>query len=303
MIKQNALELIGNTPIVRLVKLTSEDMADIYIKLESFNPAGSIKDRAAYQMIVDAEERGDLVEGSVIVEPTSGNTGIALAMIGKIKGYDVKIVMPDSMSAERRNLIRSYGAELVLTDGKLGMKGAIEEADRLVAENEHYYQPGQFVNQSNVKAHYYGTGPELLKQIGKIDAFVAGIGTGGTISGTGKRLKEELKEVLIVGVEPKESNILSGGEIGAHSIQGIGAGFAPAILNREVIDEIMEVASEDAKVMTKTLLNSEGLFVGISSAANVVAAIEIAKRLGKGKKVVTVAPDSGSKYISMGLYY
>lgn len=303
MLKENTLDLIGKTPMVRLTKITDEDMADVYIKLESFNPAGSVKDRAAYQMIEDAEALGLLKEGSVIVEPTSGNTGIALAMIGRMKGYPVKIVMPDSMSVERQNIIRSYGAELILTDGKLGMKGAIEKADDLVSEHKNYYLPGQFINESNVKAHYLGTAPEILKDLGTVDAFVAGIGTGGTISGNGQRLKEENRDTLIVGVEPKESNILSGGEIGAHGIQGIGAGFVPSILNRDVIDEIVEVATEDARTMTKELLTQEGLFVGISSAANVLAAITIAKKLGKGKKVVTIAPDSGSKYISLGLYY
>ncbi len=303
MLKQNSLELIGKTPIVRMVKLVSEDMADVYVKLESFNPGGSVKDRAAYQMVLDAEESGELKEGGVIVEPTSGNTGIALAMIGKMKGYDVKIVMPDSMSVERRNIIKSYGAELILTDGKLGMKGAIEEAERLARENEQYYLPGQFTNDSNVKAHYLGTGVEILKDIETVDAFVAGIGTGGTISGVGKRLKEEQPNVLIVGVEPKESNILSGGDIGPHGIQGIGAGFIPRILNQKVIDEVIEVETEEAKKMTKEVLMTEGLFLGVSSAANIVAALEVAKRLGKGKTVVTIAPDNGSKYISMGLYY
>lgn len=303
MLKQNSLELIGKTPTVRLIKLVGEDMADVYVKLESFNPGGSVKDRAAYQMIIDAEERGDLSEGSVIVEPTSGNTGIALAMIGKMKGYDVKIVMPDSMSMERRNIIKSYGADLILTDGKLGMKGAIEEADRLASTHKEYYLPGQFTNESNVKAHYIGTGVEILKDLDQVDAFVAGIGTGGTISGVGQRLKEERPEALVIGVEPKESNILSGGEIGPHSIQGIGAGFVPDILKRDVIDEVIEVETEAAKAMTKEVLMTEGLFLGISSAANIVAALQVAKRLGKGKKVVTIAPDNGSKYISMELYY
>jgi len=303
MLKENSLALIGNTPMVRMIKLVQEDMADVYIKLESFNPGGSIKDRAAHQMILDAEENGLLTEGSVIVEPTSGNTGIALAMIGKMKGYKVIIVMPDSMSVERQNIIKSYGAELILTDGSLGMKGAIEEAKRLNELNDHYYLPGQFTNESNAKAHYLGTGQEILKDLGTIDAFVAGIGTGGTISGVGLRLKEELSEVKIIGLEPKESNILSGGDIGPHAIQGIGAGFVPEILRRDIIDEVLEIETEVAKKMTKEILMSEGLFVGISSAANIVGALQIAKRLGKGKKVVTIAPDSGSKYISMGLYY
>lgn len=303
MLKQNSLELIGKTPMVRVAKLVGEDMADVYVKLESFNPGGSVKDRAAYQMILDAEDSGALKPSGVIVEPTSGNTGIALAMIGKMKGYEVKIVMPDSMSLERRNIIKSYGAELILTDGKLGMKGAIEEAERLNDEHEDYFLPGQFTNESNVKAHYIGTGVEILKDLETVDAFVAGVGTGGTISGVGARLKEADENTLIVGVEPKESNILSGGEIGSHSIQGIGAGFIPAILKRDVIDKIIEVETEAAKKMTKEVLMTEGLFLGISSAANIVAALEVAKELGKGKTVVTIAPDSGSKYISMGLYY
>jgi cysteine synthase A len=303
MLRNNTLDLIGKTPMVRLTKLTTEDMADVYVKLESFNPGGSVKDRAAYQMIIDAEALGHLKSGSVIIEPTSGNTGIALAMIGKMKGYPVKIVMPDSMSVERQNIIRSYGADLILTDGKLGMKGAIEEAERLAKENDHYFLPGQFMNESNVKAHYIGTAPEIIKDLGQVDAFVAGIGTGGTISGTGKKLKEEQNEVLIVGVEPKESNILSGGQIGAHGIQGIGAGFVPSILNLEIIDDIIEIETDEARTMTKDLLRQEGLFVGISSAANVAAALKLAKKLGKGKKIVTIAPDNGSKYISLGLYY
>jgi cysteine synthase A len=303
MLKENSLALIGNTPMVKLVSLKDDQMADVYVKLESFNPGGSVKDRAAYQMIVDAEESGQLTRGSVIVEPTSGNTGIALAMIGKMKGYDVLIVMPDSMSVERQNIIKSYGAKLILTDGGLGMKGAIDEAKRLVAANDHYYLPGQFTNPSNAKAHYLGTGREILKDLDKIDAFVAGIGTGGTISGVGQRLKEDLRAVRIVGVEPKESNVINGGQIGKHSIQGIGAGFIPEILRRDLLDEVIEIETDMAKRMTKRLLMEEGLFVGISSAANIVAALEVAKELGKGKTVVTIAPDNGNKYISMGLYY
>jgi cysteine synthase A len=254
-------------------------------------------------MIEEAEKNGELKKGYVIVEPTSGNTGIGLALIGKIKGYKVKIVMPDSMSAERRNIIKSYGAELVLTDGKEGMKGAIEKAYEIKEKEGNVFIPNQFSNESNFKAHYDSTSLEILRDFEKIDAFVAGVGTGGTITGIGKRFKEKDKKIEIIAVEPYESSVISGGTINPHKIQGIGAGFIPKILDVSLIDRTIRVKSDEAVSMVKKLLTEEGLFVGISSAANVIAAMEVAKELGKGKTVITVSPDSGDKYISMGLFY
>jgi len=303
MIVKNSLELIGNTPTVKLQNIVDGDMADVFVKLEGFNPGGSIKDRAALFMIEEAEKSGELKTGDVIVEPTSGNTGIGLALIGKIKGYDVKIVMPDSMSQERRNIIKSYGAELVLTDGKNGMKGAIERAYEIKDQEGNVFIPDQFANKSNFMAHYEGTSLELLRDFDNIDAFVAGVGTGGTITGIGKRFKEEDENIKIVAVEPYESSVISGGSINPHKIQGIGAGFIPEILNVSLIDKVVRVKSDNALSMVKKLLIEEGIFVGISSAANIIAAIEIAKELGKGKTVVTISPDGGEKYISMGLFY
>lgn len=302
MIYNNLIDMIGNTPIIKLNNIVNENMAEVYVKLEKYNPAGSIKDRAALGMIEDAEERGLLKKDSVIVEPTSGNTGIALAMIGKLKGYKVIIVMPDSMSLERRNMISAYGAELVLTEGSKGMQGAIDKAEELLKENPNYFIPQQFENYSNAKKHYESTAIEILTDFPQLDAFVAGVGTSGTLMGIGRKLKEERKNIQIVAVEPASSPVLSGGKAGSHKIQGIGANFIPALYDKLVVDSIIQVTDEDALKMTPILTKEEGLFLGISAAANVFAAIELAKKLGKGHKVLTIAPDGGEKYLSTGIF-
>lgn len=302
MIYNNLIDMIGNTPIIKLNNIVNENMAEVYVKLEKYNPAGSIKDRAALGMIEDAEERGLLKKDSVIVEPTSGNTGIALAMIGKLKGYKVIIVMPDSMSLERRNMISAYGAELVLTEGSKGMQGAIDKAEELLKGNPNYFIPQQFENYSNAKKHYESTAIEILTDFPQLDAFVAGVGTSGTLMGIGRKLKEERKNIQIVAVEPASSPVLSGGKAGSHKIQGIGANFIPALYDKLVVDSIIQVTDEDALKMTPILTKEEGLFLGISAAANVFAAIELAKKLGKGHKVLTIAPDGGEKYLSTGIF-
>ena len=302
MMYNNVLDMIGGTPVLKLNRLVKGDVADVYVKLEKYNPAGSIKDRAALGMIEKAEKLGLLKEGFTIVEPTSGNMGIALAMIGRIKGYDVIIVMPDSMSVERRSLIKAYGAQLVLTDGSKGMKGAINKAKEISDGDAKFFLPQQFINIANPEKHYETTAEEIFSDIPETDVFVAGVGTGGTITGVGKKLKELNKEIKIVAVEPAKSPVLSGGEPGPHKIQGIGAGFTPDIYDSSVIDEIMQITDEEAFDIAKRLAKEEGILVGISTGANVAAAIKIAKKLGKGKKVVTVAPDGGEKYISMGIY-
>lgn len=302
MIYNNALDMIGETPLVKLGRMVDSSMAEVYVKLEKFNPGGSVKDRAALGMIEIAEKEGLLKKGSTIVEPTSGNTGIALAMIGALKGYKVIIVMPESMSLERRSLIKAYGAELVLTEGAKGMKGAIGKAEEIVVENKDYFMPQQFNNFSNSLKHYETTAEEIYKDIKDVDIFVAGVGTGGTISGVGKKLKEKNKSVKIVAVEPAKSPVLSGGAPGPHKIQGIGAGFVPDIYVADYVDEIITISEEEAFKTAREMAALEGILVGISSGANIAAAIILAKRLGKGKKVVTLAPDGGEKYISMGIY-
>ncbi|MTK12588.1 MAG: cysteine synthase A, partial [Clostridiaceae bacterium] len=279
-----------------------EDMADIYVKLEKFNPGGSIKDRAALGMIEKAEREGIIKPGYTIVEPTSGNTGIALAMIGKLKGYKVIIIMPDTMSIERRNMMKAYGAELVLTEGIKGMKGAIEKAVEIAEGKEGYYIPQQFINEANPEKHYETTADEIIKDLNEFDAFVAGVGTGGTIAGVGKKFKQHNVNIKVVAVEPAKSPVISGGQAGAHKIQGIGAGFIPDIYNKEIVDEVMTITDEEAFEYGRLMGKEEGELVGISSGANLAAAVKIAKQLGKGKKVVTVAPDGGEKYLSMGLY-
>lgn len=301
MIYNGVLEMIGKTPIIKINNLVDENSADVYVKLEKFNPGGSVKDRAALGMIEDAEELGILKPGSTIVEPTSGNTGIGIAMIGKLKGYNVVIVMPETMSKERRDLIKAYGAELVLTEGSKGMKGAIEKANELVKDNG-YFMPQQFENLANPEKHYNTTAEEIFEDINDLDVLVAGVGTGGTITGVGKKLKSKIKELKVIAVEPTNSPVLNGGKPGAHKIQGIGAGFIPSIYNKEYVDEIMQVSDENAFKITKDFSEKEGVLIGISSGAAVHAAIEIAKTLGKGKKVLAIAPDGGEKYISMGIY-
>ena len=298
MIYNNLLDLIGNTPVVK-VDFKDENIADVYVKLEKFNLSGSVKDRAALGMIEAAEKEGLLKEGSVIIEPTSGNTGIALALIGRLKGYKVIIVMPDTMSIERRATLKAYGAELILTDGTKGMGEAIAVAEKLAAENPNYFLPQQFNNKANPEKHYETTGKELLDDFKVIDAFVAGVGTGGTIVGVAKRLKERSKDTKVVGVEPSTSAILSGEKPGKHSIQGIGTGFIPKNYDASVVDEIVKISSEEAFEYAKKASHDFGLFVGISSGANIAAAYQVAKKLGKGKIVVTLAPDGGEKYLSV----
>ena len=301
MIYNGAIELIGKTPILRVTNMIDENSAEVYVKLEKFNPGGSVKDRAALGMIERAEKEGFLKEGSVIVEPTSGNTGIALAMIGRVKGYKVIIVMPETMSKERRDLIKAYGAELVLTEGSRGMKGAIEKATQMV--NEHgYFMPQQFENIANPEKHYATTAQEIYEDINDLDVLVAGVGTGGTISGLGKNLKEKINDIEIVAIEPINSQVISGKKPGPHKIQGIGAGFVPQNYKNEYVDKVVAVSDEDAIKTAVDFAKNEGILVGISSGAAIYAAIDIAKKIGKGKKVLAIAPDGGEKYISMGIY-
>ena len=301
MIYNGVLELIGKTPILKINNLVDENSAEVYVKLEKFNPGGSVKDRAAIGMIEKAEELGLLKAGDTIVEPTSGNTGIGIAMIGNLKGYKVVIVMPETMSKERRDLIKAYGAELVLTEGAKGMKGAIEKANELVKEKG-YFMPQQFENLANPEKHYSTTAEEIFEDISDLDVFVAGVGTGGTITGVGRNLKNKIKDLKVVAVEPANSPVLTGGKPGPHKIQGIGAGFIPSIYNKEYVDEIIQVSDADAFKTTKDFAIKEGVLIGISSGAAIYAAIEVAKKLGKGKKVLVIAPDGGEKYISMGIY-
>ncbi|WP_297714194.1 cysteine synthase A [Clostridium sp.] len=301
MIYNGAIELIGKTPILRVTNMIDENSADVYVKLEKFNPGGSVKDRAALGMIERAEQEGVLKEGSVIVEPTSGNTGIALAMIGRLKGYKVIIVMPETMSKERRDLIKAYGAELVLTEGSRGMKGAIEKATQMVNEYG-YFMPQQFENIANPEKHYVTTAKEIYEDIKDLDVLVAGVGTGGTISGIGKNLKEKINDIEIVAIEPSNSQVISGKNPGPHKIQGIGAGFVPQNYKQEYVDKVVAVSDENAIKTAVDFAKSEGILVGISSGAAIYAAIEIAKKIGKGKKVLAIAPDGGEKYISMGIY-
>ena len=299
----NVLELIGNTPIVKLNKLAGKDYADIYVKLEYFNPGGSVKDRPALYMIEKAEEEGKLKKGYVIVEPTSGNTGVGLAMVGAAKGYKVILVMPETMSIERRNLFKAFGAEVVLTPGSNGMKGAVDKAEELAKQNSNYYIPYQFGNENNTLSHIETTAQEILKDLGSnIDVFIAGIGTGGTVTGVGKVLKEKNSNVKIVGVEPKSSPLLSEGKAGPHKIQGIGANFVPKILDLDLLDDINTVSNEDAIETTRQLAREEGILVGISSGAAVYAALQWAKKLGKGKTVLAIAPDNGERYLSTGIF-
>lgn len=301
MIYNGAIELIGNTPILKVKSMVDENCADVYVKLEKFNPGGSVKDRAALGMIEKAEKEGILKEGSVIVEPTSGNTGIGLAMIGRLKGYKVVIVMPETMSKERRDLIKAYGAELVLTEGSKGMKGAIEKANELV-KNKGYFMPQQFENIANPEKHYETTADEIFNDINDLDVFVAGVGTGGTATGVGKRLKEKINGIQVVAVEPSNSQVIAGKKPGAHKIQGIGAGFIPQNYKADYVDNVVPVTDEDAIRTAVEFAKKEGILVGISSGAAIYTAIEIAKKLGRGKKVLALSPDGGEKYISMGIY-
>ena len=305
-IYQGTIGLIGRTPLVEVANVEKELNleATILVKLEYLNPAGSVKDRIARAMIEDAEAKGLLREGSVIIEPTSGNTGIGLAAIAAAKGYRIILTMPETMSVERRNILKAYGAELVLTEGSRGMKGAIEKAEALAAELPNSFLPGQFVNPANPAAHRTTTGPEIWNDTdGKVDLFVAGVGTGGTLTGVGEYLKEKNPQLRVVAVEPKDSPVLSEGRAGAHKIQGIGAGFVPAVLNTAVYDEVLPVANEDAFAAAKLLARKEGVLVGISSGAALHAAIELAKRSeNAGKKIVVLLPDTGDRYLSTPLF-
>ena len=305
-IYKGTLGLIGNTPLVEVVNIEKELglKATVLVKLEYFNPAGSVKDRVAKAMIEDAEEKGLLKEGSVIIEPTSGNTGIGLAAIAAAKGYRVILTMPETMSVERRNILKAYGAEIVLTDGSKGMKGAIEKAEELAAEIPGGFIPGEFVNPANPAVHRATTGPEIWKDTdGKVDIFIAGVGTGGTLTGTGEYLKEQNPAVRIVALEPADSPVLSEGKAGAHRIQGIGAGFVPDVLNTKVYDEIFKADGDDAFAAAKLLAKKEGISVGISSGAALHGAIELAKRPeNKGKVIVALLPDSGDRYYSTALF-
>lgn len=301
----NISEAIGNTPLVKLNQLTDENSADVYVKVEFMNPGSSVKDRIALAMIEKAEATGELTADMTIVEPTSGNTGIGLAMVAASKGYKAILVMPDTMSKERRNLLRAYGAELVLTPGADGMKGAIKKASEL-AEKDSYFMPQQFENPANPEIHAKTTGKELVEQANSagfaIDAFISGIGTGGTISGAGKVLKENFENVKVVAVEPTDSAVLSGKEPGPHKIQGIGAGFIPKTLDTDIYDEIIAIENEESMDTARELAKKEGILGGISSGAAVKAGLKVAKELGKGKNVVVVLPSNGERYLSTPLF-
>ena len=303
MIFENILELIGNTPVVKLNLDRDENIADVYVKLEKFNLGGSVKDRAALGMIEAAEKDGLLKPGGTIVEPTSGNTGIALALIGKAKGYNVIITMPESMTIERRNYLKAYGAELVLTDAALGMKGAIAKAEEIVAANPGYFLPQQFNNPANPAKHYETTAKEIIADFGDtLDAFISGVGTAGTLSGVGKRLKEESPNTKVIAVEPSDSAVLSGKNAGKHIIQGIGAGFIPGNYDKDLVDEIILISNDEAVDFGVRAGKENGIFIGISSGAAIAAAYKVAKQLGKGKKVLAICPDGGEKYLSMEAY-
>ena len=298
MINNNVLDMIGNTP---MIKLNNIGNSNLYVKLEKYNPAGSIKDRAVYYMVENLEKNGILKKGDVLVEATSGNTGIALSMIGSLKGYKVIIVMPETMSIERRTLMKAYGAKFILTDGSLGMKGSIEMMNKLLSENTNYISLKQFDNEYNPLAHYETTGVEIYNQVKDIDIFVCGVGTGGTISGVGKYLKEQNPNIKVVAVEPEGSPVISKNKKGSHKIQGIGAGFIPKNYNKNVVDEVMTITDEESYEGVRIMAQKEGILVGISSGANIYAALKLCE-MYPDKKIVTVAPDGIDKYMSMGIF-
>jgi cysteine synthase A len=302
-VARSPLDLIGHTPVVRLNRLPGAEDAEVWAKLENYNPGGSVKDRICLAMIEQAEREGRLKPGDTIVEPTSGNTGIGLALVAAVKGYKLILTMPDTMSEERRSLLAAYGAQLVLTPDTRGMHGAIAKAEELIARHPDYYMPQQFSNPANPQMHHDCTGPELIEQLEQIDALVAGVGTGGTITGVGGYLREKLgASVRIVAVEPKSSPVLSGGQPGFHKIQGLGAGFIPAILDTAIYDEIVAVSDEEATQYTRRLARDEGLLVGISSGAACCAALSLARRLGKGKRVAVIFADTGERYLTTDLF-
>jgi len=300
---KDILKLIGNTPLVEITRLSHGDAAEIWAKLEGFNPGGSVKDRIALSMIETAEREGRLEPGGTIIEPTSGNTGIGLAMVAAVKGYRLILTMSERMSMERRNILQAYGAELILTPGERGMLGAVERAEEIYKKNPRYFMPLQFENPANPDAHRKTTAMEIIHTLGSVpDAFVAGVGTGGTITGIGEVFRKRRSDVLIVAVEPAGSAILSGGDPGPHKIAGIGAGFYPGVLNTKIYDEIIPARDEDAMETTRQLALREGILAGISSGAAMWAAMKVAERLGKGKKVVVIFPDRGDRYLSTGLF-
>lgn len=301
IVGNSVADLVGKTPLVKVNRLTGADDADVYLKLEYFNPGASVKDRIALAMIEAAEKSGGLQEGSTIIEPTSGNTGIGLAMIAAAKGYKAVLVMPDTMSSERRNLLRAYGADLVLTPGAEGMKGAIAKAGELSKENG-WFMPQQFNNEANPEIHRLTTGPEIADALDRVDAFVSGIGTGGTITGAGSVLKERFPDVKIIAVEPTDSPVLSGGQPGPHKIQGIGAGFIPEVLDTDIYDEIIQVTNDESYDTARRAAREEGILGGVSSGAAIFAALQVAEKLGKGKKVVAILPSNGERYLSTPLY-
>lgn len=302
-IANSVTELVGSTPLLRLSNMVGEESGDVIVKLEKYNPGGSVKTRIAWNMIKKAEESGQLKPGGTLVEPTSGNTGIGLALMGVAMGYKVILTMPDTMSIERRKLLKAYGAELILTPGSKGMPGAIDKAKELVEEKDNYVMPQQFENEANPDIHRKTTAQEILMDTDKkVDAFVAGVGTGGTITGVGEILKEEIENIKIVAVEPADSPVISGGEPGPHKIQGIGAGFNPEILNLEIIDDVKKVTFEEAVESARRMAQEEGLLVGISSGAAISAAIKVAQEMGPGKQVVVIAPDTGERYLSTELF-
>lgn len=301
IVGNSVADLVGKTPLVKVNRLTGAEDADVYLKLEYFNPGASVKDRIALAMIEAAEKSGNLQEGSTIIEPTSGNTGIGLAMIAAAKGYKAVLVMPDTMSSERRNLLRAYGAELVLTPGAEGMKGAIAKSEELSKENG-WFMPQQFNNEANPEIHRLTTGPEIADALDQVDAFVSGIGTGGTITGAGSVLKERFPDVKIIAVEPTDSPVLSGGQPGPHKIQGIGAGFVPKVLDTDIYDEIIQVTNDESYETARRAAREEGILGGVSSGAAIFAALQVAKKLGKGKKVVAILPSNGERYLSTPLY-
>ncbi len=299
----DVLSMIGNTPLVKIRKMTGPDDAELWAKLEGFNPGGSVKDRIALAMVETAEREGKLQPGGTIIEPTSGNTGIGLAMVAAVKGYRLILTMPDTMSMERRQLLQAYGASLVLTEGKKGMKGAVDKAAELSAENPAYFMPQQFENSANPEIHIKTTAVEILNDLGSVpDGFVSGVGTGGTITGVGSVLRQKKEDVWIAALEPASSPVLSGGNPAPHKIAGIGAGFVPGVLNTKIYDEIITVTDSDAAETARAMALIEGILAGISSGAAVWGALRVAKKLGRGKKVVVIIPDGGERYLSTGLF-